>query len=119
MVASALNFAAGFFGIPMYQTDYNQVIVIENSGFNNSLAPYDTCLNSNTPLGALWYDIIDSLESCRSLAGNFGSTESAIWIENYLQSALARLRPQITGINLTVSDVFGMQQTCAYEVRSF
>jgi hypothetical protein len=51
MVASALNFAAGFFGIPMFQTDYHQVIVIENPGFNNSGAPFDTCTNSNLPIG--------------------------------------------------------------------
>lgn len=55
MVASALNFAAGFFGIPMYQTDYHQLIVIESSGFNNTLAPYDTCLNSNLPVGPSHY----------------------------------------------------------------
>ncbi|KAF8521507.1 phosphoglycerate mutase-like protein [Gautieria morchelliformis] len=97
MLASALNFAAGFFGIPMFQTDYHQVIVIESSGFNNSGAPYDTCVNSNLPIG------------------NFGGTQSNIWIGKYLQNALTRLQPQISGINLTTSDVFAMQQTCAYE----
>jgi hypothetical protein len=51
MVHSALNFAAGFFGVPMYTTDYHQVIVIENPGFNNTGAPYDTCVNSNLPIG--------------------------------------------------------------------
>lgn len=38
MVKSALNFAAGFFGIP-YEGQYNQEITIESPGFNNTFAP--------------------------------------------------------------------------------
>lgn len=82
----------------MYQTDYHQVITIENPGFNNTLAPYDTCTNANNAIGG------------------FGSVQSAKWTQIYLQSALRRLAPQIRGVNLTITDLFGMQQTCAYEV---
>jgi len=35
MLKSALNFAAGFFGIP-YEDQYHQSIVIEATGFNSS-----------------------------------------------------------------------------------
>lgn len=39
MLKSALNFAAGFFGIP-YEEQYHQLITIEAPGFNNTLSPY-------------------------------------------------------------------------------
>jgi len=97
MVKSALNFAAGFFGVPDFLTDYNQVITIESDGFNNTLAPFSTCNNSNNAIGG------------------FGGIEENVWVANYLANATIRLQKQIKGINLTVSDVFGMQQTCAYE----
>lgn len=74
------------------------MITIEADGFNNTLAPYDTCVNANNAIGG------------------FGGTEENIWIAKYLAAATKRLAPQIKGVNLTVSDVFGMQQTCAYEV---
>ncbi|THG93046.1 hypothetical protein EW145_g8491, partial [Phellinidium pouzarii] len=97
MVASALNFAAGFFGIPDFTTDYEQVIGIESDGFNNTLAPFSTCLNANTAIG------------------NLGSVASNAWSQVYLQDALARLQPMIDGVNLTISDLSAMQMTCAYE----
>lgn len=41
MLASALNFAIGFFGYP-FDGQYQQSITIEAKGFNNTLAPYKT-----------------------------------------------------------------------------
>jgi hypothetical protein len=96
-----LNFAAGFFDIRSYQTDYHQEIIVEANGFNNTLAPYETCSNANT----------DAI-------GNYGSTQAAKWAEVYLQSALSRLQSMITGYNLTTTDLINMQSTCAYEVYS-
>ncbi|KAI5121931.1 hypothetical protein M0805_000260 [Coniferiporia weirii] len=98
MVQSALNFAAGFFGVPDYTTDYRQLITIESDGFNNTLAPYDTCTNSNA-----------------NGIGNLGDTKAGEWAEVYLQDALARLQPMVDGINLTLTDVVAMQQLCPYE----
>ncbi|KAI5121930.1 hypothetical protein M0805_000259 [Coniferiporia weirii] len=98
MVQSALNFAAGFFGVPDYTTDYRQLITIESDGFNNTLAPYDTCTNSNT----------DAI-------GYFGDAIVDNWNEIYLQDALRRLQPMVDGMNLTITDVSAMQQLCAYE----
>ena len=85
----------------MYQTSYHQLITIESPGFNNTLAPYDTCTNANNDIGG------------------FGSVQSGKWIRVYLKKALVRLAPQIKGFNLTVEDLFGMQQLCAYEVNWF
>lgn len=96
----SLHFAAGFFGVRTYQTDYNQLIIIESDGFNNTLAPFNTCPNSNGPIG------------------NLGNTFAEQWFEVYLQPAVKRLGAMVQGVNLTVVDVFEMQLTCAYEVRS-
>lgn len=40
------------------------------------------------------------------------------WQNIYLKDALARLAPQIEGINLTISDILAMQELCAYEVST-
>lgn len=100
MLASALNFAIGFFGYP-FDGQYQQSITIEENGFNNTLAPYKTCPN----------------------AGDRTKSDRAIpyvqqWAGIYLKDALARLRPQMHGYELTIEDVYTLQQTCAYEVRS-
>jgi len=36
-----------------YLTDYHQLIQIEASGFNNTLAPFEVCPNSNNAIGNL------------------------------------------------------------------
>lgn len=98
MVDSALNFAAGFFGLRTYETDYHQEIIIEEGNFNNTLAPYDVCPNVNTE------DV-----------GNFGGTQGNKWAEIYLKHARKRLQPMIKGFNLTISRLVDMQEMCAYE----
>ncbi|KAG0702011.1 histidine phosphatase superfamily [Suillus ampliporus] len=98
MVDSALNFAAGFFDVRTYQTDYHQEIIIEALNFNNSLAPWNVCPNANTD------DI-----------GFFGVIQGSKWANVYLQGALSRLQPMIQGSNLTISDLIIMQEMCAYE----
>ncbi|KAG2150125.1 histidine phosphatase superfamily [Suillus cothurnatus] len=98
MVDSALNFAAGFFGVRTYQTDYHQEIIIEENNFNNTLAPYDVCPNANTA------DI-----------GYFGDIPASEWANIYLEDARKRLQPMIKGFNLTISRLGYMQQLCAYE----
>ncbi|CAL1711173.1 unnamed protein product [Somion occarium] len=97
MLASALNFAIGFFGFP-YEGQYQQSITIEAHGFNNTLAPYKTCPNART-----------SGKSDRSL---YYVRE---WASKYLADAHARLAPQLEGYDLSIEDVFTMQQLCAYE----
>ncbi|OBZ79577.1 3-phytase B [Grifola frondosa] len=50
MVDSALHFAAGFFGVQQFPTSYHQLIQIEDTGFNSTLAPYDACANANNAI---------------------------------------------------------------------
>ncbi|KAI0638912.1 phosphoglycerate mutase-like protein [Trametes polyzona] len=97
MLASALNFAIGFFGYP-FEGQYQQSITIEDNGYNNTLAPYKTCPN----------------------AGDRTKSDRAIpyvkqWASIYLKDALDRLRPQMHGYELTIEDVYVLQQLCAYE----
>ncbi|KAG1757693.1 histidine phosphatase superfamily [Suillus lakei] len=98
MLDSALNFAAGFFEVRTYETDYHQEIIIEGDNFNNTLSPYYVCPNSNTA------DI-----------GNFGSTQASKWADIYLQDARMRLQPMIQGFNMSISRLVDMQSLCAYE----
>ncbi|KAF5349620.1 hypothetical protein D9756_008974 [Leucocoprinus leucothites] len=97
MLASARNFALGFFGWP-YDGQYQQSITIEQKGFNNTLAPYKTCPNANI-----------------NEKGDRGVWYNQRWAEIYLQDAHKRLTKEIKGFDLTVEDVFTMQQMCAYE----
>lgn len=95
---SSLNFAAGFFGVRTYTTDYHQLITVESSGINNTLAPYLVCPNANNDIGAL------------------GGVQAGKWMAIYLAPGTKRLGSMIKGVNLTVTDLFDMQLTCAYEV---
>ncbi|KAH0831037.1 phosphoglycerate mutase-like protein [Lanmaoa asiatica] len=103
MHASAVNFALGFFGWPL-EGKYEQVITIESSGFNNTLAPYDTCSNAGA-----------HKKADRSL------TYIKEWTGIYLKEAQKRLQADLKpteggqGFNLEVEDVYRMQQMCAYE----
>lgn len=76
MLKSALNFAAGFWGIP-FEDQYHQLIMIESPGFNNTLAPYYTCENANRP------DL------------HRGGPRVAQWKAKYLADAVKRLQPQV------------------------
>lgn len=95
----SLHFAVGFFGVQSYLQDYHQLIMIEAPGFNNTLASSAVCPNANNAIG------------------NFGRVQSAKWANVYLQPALKRVSKSIQGIDLTISDLVGMQMTCAYEVE--
>ncbi|KAI0782986.1 phosphoglycerate mutase-like protein [Abortiporus biennis] len=97
MLASALNFAIGFFGYP-FEGLYQQSITIEANGFNNTLAPYKTCPNAQV-----------SGKSDRSL---YYVRE---WAKIYLANAHARLAPLLRGYSLTIEDIYTLQQMCAYE----
>ncbi|KAG2055004.1 phosphoglycerate mutase-like protein [Suillus hirtellus] len=98
MLDSALNFAAGFFELRTYETDYHQEIIIEKINFNNTLAPFQVCPNANSD------DI-----------GNYGDTKTSEWADIYLQDARRRLQPMIQGLNLTIDLLIDMQELCAFE----
>ncbi|POW03499.1 hypothetical protein PSHT_11622 [Puccinia striiformis] len=76
MYHSALNFAAGFFGLPV-EKKYHQSIIIENIGFNNSLAPYLSCPNSQLPKRA---NLDVSLKETQKRLNKFyTSSPSSFW----------------------------------------
>ncbi|KAJ4473127.1 phosphoglycerate mutase-like protein [Lentinula aciculospora] len=97
MLHSALNFAIGFFGYP-FEGQYQQSITIEADGFNNTLAPYDTCHN------ARYRPISDR-----------GTWYVEQWANIYLNDTRDRFQSQLKGFELSIEDVYTMQQMCAYE----
>jgi hypothetical protein len=72
-------------------------VIIEESGFNNSLAGYDNCQNANNN---------------RSAGGINALTE---WANIYLQNATGRFQPMIEGFDWTINDTFAAQVMCPYE----
>ncbi|KAI0665829.1 histidine phosphatase superfamily [Trametes maxima] len=97
MLASAHNFALAFFGYPL-DGQYQQLVTIEGHGFNNTLAPSETCHNAHAPS-----------------RGDRAVPFVRAWGTRYLRGELTRLAPQIEGFELTLEDVYVMQQLCAYE----
>ena len=98
MVKTALNFAAGFFGVPEYQTEVNIEIMVEAEGFNNTGAPYYTCTNADV-----------------ASKGSIGSAAAANFSKIAFASTVDKLQSKLTGINLTTTDVVSMLQLCSYE----
>ncbi|UKZ86656.1 uncharacterized protein TrAFT101_002480 [Trichoderma asperellum] len=101
MVKTAENFAAGFFGVPEYLDQVNIEILVENTGVNNSGAPYEVCPNSNV-----------------ASRGSIGSTVATKFAKDAFNSTIARLQSQIFGLNLTVTDAVAMLQLCSYETHA-
>ncbi|KAI3393247.1 hypothetical protein diail_4536 [Diaporthe ilicicola] len=101
MVKTANNFAAGFFGVPEYLDEVNIEILVENSGLNNSGAPYETCTNADV-----------------SSRGSIGSTVATKFASTAFNATLSRLNSQVTGITFTSTDVISMLQLCSYETNA-
>ncbi|KAK7513900.1 histidine phosphatase superfamily [Phyllosticta citriasiana] len=94
---SAEYFLVGFFGLGWTQNATLELIV-EEDGYNNSLAGYDNCPNSNLEVSY----------------GGTNATEQ--WASIYLANATERLRKQISGWDWTVDDTYAAQTLCAYEL---
>ncbi|KAG1849295.1 phosphoglycerate mutase-like protein [Suillus subalutaceus] len=97
MLNSAQNFALGFFGYPL-EGQYQQQIMIEAEGFNNTLAPYRSCANNDVPSG-----------------GYRGQPYADAWKAVYLKDTVPRLQQYLDGFELDVEDVYAMQELCAFE----
>jgi len=96
MTQSAEYFLAGFFGLQWPQNATLELI-IEEPGFNNSLAGYFQCPNSGAPASAV------------------GRVAASEWATQYLANATARIQAQLTGLDWEFSDTYFAQQMCAYE----
>lgn len=43
-------------------------------------------------------------------------TSRSKWLAIYLKDALPRIQKDLAGISLSIKDIFGMQEMCAYEL---
>ncbi|OJD29096.1 3-phytase a precursor [Diplodia corticola] len=96
MVESAEYFLSGFFGLGWTQNATLELI-IEEQNFNNTLAGYYQCNNSNAAVNK---------------GGTNASTE---WAAIYLANATERIQDNIDGLDWTISDSYYAQALCSYE----
>lgn len=87
---------AGFFGLEWYNNATLELIIEEN-GFNNSLAGYKNCPNSM---------------SWRNAGGQNATLE---WTGIYLKDATERIQALIKDFDWTVADTYAAQTLCPYE----
>lgn len=90
MLNSAEYFMAGYFGLA-WTNNATLEVIIEQPNFNNSLAGYFQCNNSNT------------------YVSTGGNNASRIWENNYLQNATERLRALSGNYNWTVTDSYNVR----------
>ena len=100
MLKSAEYFLAGFFGL-QWTNNASLEVIIEGNNFNNSLAGYDNCNNSNT------------------YVSTGGANASTIWENIYLHNATQRLKALSGEFNWTVADSYAAQTLCPYETVAF
>jgi len=77
------------------------VVTIEETFFNNTLAGYDQCNNSNNYLST------------------GGSNASVAWENIYLKNATQRLKALSGSYNWTVADSYNAQTMCPYETVAY
>ena len=87
MLKSGEYFLAGFFGLE-WTNNATLEVIIEGDGYNNSLAGYDNCNNSNTAVAA------------------GGTNASLIWENKYLANATARFQALSGNFKWNVSDTY-------------
>ncbi|PHH75259.1 hypothetical protein CDD80_2505 [Ophiocordyceps camponoti-rufipedis] len=94
MLKSAENWLSGFFGLEWTKNATIEVI-IDDTGFNNSLSGANNCPNA--------------------LPQTVGKAAAAVWMDKYLQNAVARFQNMTEGFNWTIQDVYAAQSMCPYE----
>ncbi|KAF2670479.1 histidine phosphatase [Microthyrium microscopicum] len=106
---SQINWSLGFFGpsflavsnpsLSNATTAFDVVVIPEGGVENNTLASYDSCIDSdNEP----------TLDLGDQIANQY--------LQSYLQNATDRFQKYApSGFNLTVNDTYAMQSICAYE----
>lgn len=99
MLASATNFALGFFGWPL-DGKFLQSVTIESPGFNNTLSASKTCPNAAS-----------------RKKGHRGGWYLEAWVNTYLKDAAKRLNSYTEHYDWIPGDAYSLQQLCSYEVR--
>jgi hypothetical protein len=97
------NFLSGFFGLNWEDkatVGYGIEGFSTTDRWNNSLAGYDNCPNSN------------------NIQNHGGSNAMNEWVEIYLQNTTDRINKLIDGLDFSVQDVYAMQTMCPYEYVS-
>ena len=100
MLKSAEYFMAGFFGLG-WTNNATLEVIIEGNNYNNSLAGYDNCNNSNLAVSA------------------GGTNASAVWENIYLANATARFNAMSPGFKWNATDVYNAQTLCPYETVAY
>lgn len=101
MLKSAEYFMAGFFGLE-WTNNATLELIIEQNKFNNSLAGYFQCPNSNIGVSA------------------GGTNASNLFIAQYLANATARFQAEISSeFDWTVTDTYAVQTLCPYETIAY
>ncbi|KAG9257813.1 histidine phosphatase superfamily [Emericellopsis atlantica] len=98
MLKSAENWVSGFFGLEWTKNATIEVI-IEDGGFNNSLAGSLNCPNA----------------SPKSTGGEAQKT----WVDIYLKDAVERFNSMTSGFEWTTDDVYAAQNMCPYETVAY
>jgi hypothetical protein len=96
MLKSAEYFMAGFFGLE-WTNNATLEVIIEQNGFNDTLAGYYQCPGSNNP------------------PATTGNNATLAWEAIYLANATARFAALIPGYNWTLADTYAAQTLCPYE----
>ncbi|KAK8119933.1 phosphoglycerate mutase-like protein [Apiospora kogelbergensis] len=98
MVKTAVNFAAGFFGVPEYMDEVSIEILVEAPHVNSSGSPYYVCPNAG---------VKDK--------GFIGTAVSKAYAALAFNATQARLNSQISGMKFDAKDVISMLELCSYE----
>ncbi|KHO00010.1 3-phytase A precursor [Metarhizium album ARSEF 1941] len=98
MLKSAENWLAGFFGLE-WPNNATIEVIIEENGFNNSLAGSLNCPNSYTK--------------------SPGNEARSAWTHEYLKDAQKRFQTMTAGFTWTVEDVYAAQTMCPYETVAY
>ncbi|KAJ5769092.1 Histidine phosphatase superfamily clade-2 [Penicillium odoratum] len=100
ILESARWWLSGFFGNSGANSSYSQydlVVIPEESGFNNTLASYEACMGDMSE----------------------GDDSAEVFIARYTKDAQSRLASYFpSDFNVTASDVLAMQNLCVYEYTS-
>lgn len=97
MTQSALAFLNGFFG-PNWNDFADLEVIIEWPGFNNTLAPYLSCPNSNKPR-----------------TGQIGSRNQHRWEQIFLANKTEEFAKLVKGVTWTIADTSALMTLCPYE----
>ena len=93
MLKSAEYFMAGFFGLE-WTNNATLELIIEGNNYNNSLAGYDNCNNSNAEVAA------------------GGTNASIIWENTYLKNATARFQALSPNFKWNTTNVYKYVSSC-------